>query len=172
MKDIHLKDIKKDQVFFERIYGHQSKLIALEDAYVSGEIKGTEKGQMLKQWSCKAQCVATGEIIDYLTTENCEHYGPKLSISTPRPKDDETPWFKLTKIGVRVKGEDGKFNDANEHIMDGAVIGEPEIANILVVVDDEGLLFRSSRITWLDYKYDEGGIISTMNSKYKLERIK
>ena len=170
MKDIHLKDIKKDQVFFERIYDTQSKFIALEDAYISGYMK--HDGKELKQWRCKAKSVSTGEIIDYLTTENCEHYGPKLSVSTPRQKDDETPWFKLTKIGVRVKGEDGKFNDVNEHIMDGAVIGEPEIANILVVVDDEGLLFRSSRITWLDYKYNEGGIISTMNSKYKLERIK
>lgn len=157
MNSIHLKNIKKDQVFFERgDYGAgMLKMIALEDARESGFME--HEGRKLKQWSCKAKNLKTEEVIDYLTTENCEHYGPKLFINSGNAIE---PGYKLTKI----------LASSEELVLLGALVMNPEVGHSLIMTDEDELLFRSSKIAKIE-EVSGARIVETRNSKYKLEKI-
>ena len=180
MKSIHLKDIKKDQVFYEGYYDTEIKLIALEDSYVSGYMEN--EGKKLKQWSCKARNINTEEVIDYLTTENCEHYGAKLFVDETEGKlalimenYKAEKFHKLTKLSTINENPNG-IDDTYwvlGVLISPPTIGKPllmaRIANSLNPNGKEGI-FNTSEIT----SFDSGAgfvTLKTKNSIYKLEEI-
>jgi len=165
MKDIHLKDIKKDQVFFERGYGETMEFIALEDARLVGLMD-----EKYKQWGMKGKYVNSEEIVDFLVTENHEHYGPKLFVKSNIPVDKSIPQYSVTKISIRNKED--KFDETNKYVLTGTLYKVPEVADILFVIDNEGMIFRSSRITWVDFWGKDDYCVSTKNSRYKIEKVK
>ena len=70
MKSIHIKNIKKGQIFNE----HDQEFVALEDAYISGAL-----GKHA-QYSVNGKNTKTGDVVPFMATETLEHYGPKLTI--------------------------------------------------------------------------------------------
>jgi len=70
MRNIHIKNIKKGQIFKES----DQEFVALEDAYISGAL-GKHS-----QYSVNGKHTVTGDVVDFMVTETLEHYGPKLTI--------------------------------------------------------------------------------------------
>ena len=160
MKDIHLKDIKKDQIFYERDYGMMLKGVALEDAYISGKLDG-----IYTQWKCRVELFETGEEFELLTTENHEHYGPKLYVGTP---DSAKAEWKVTKLFS--KNAVSENNLRSETVFVGELMVEPEVGGILFVMETNGMMLRTSKIIEIE-KMGDFRIIQTRNSKYKLEKL-
>lgn len=172
MKRIHIKDIKKDQIFYEIEYGAEIKVIALEDAYESGKMDGK-----YTQWKCAAKQIGvaaeTEEFIDYLVTERHEHYGPKLYVEEPIILDKYKGLIlhKLTKLSTINENPNG-VNDnywVAGVIVQGPAVGKSfvmsRIANSLHPEGREGI-FRTSEVIEIN-----GDEFKTRNSVYKLELI-
>lgn len=66
---IHIKEIKKDDLFYEFAQGEFHKFRALEDAIFDPKNK---------QWSFTGYWIEKNEDIRFLVTERYEGYGPKL----------------------------------------------------------------------------------------------
>lgn len=166
MKDIHLKDIKKDQVFFERCFNTLLEVTALEDTYESGQ---TEiNGRTFRQWKCKAK-TEQGETIDYLTTENHEHYGSKLFVEIPNSARQE---WKVSKL--RSKHRTGDERAPPEDVFVGELGFEPKVGEELLLVETGGMILRTSKILKIEEKEEDGNkirIIHTRNSEYRLEKF-
>ena len=78
---IHLKDIKKDQIFYEEINGLMIKMFSLEDGYESARL--ILDSRFCKQWKCKAVKLdhmfrIGSDQVEYVRTENLEDYAAKL----------------------------------------------------------------------------------------------
>lgn len=71
-----LKDIKKDQIFWECEAGRNMRMVAQEDARTIKTIFGTDPKE-IEQYICKVK-LDTGTICELLATEGYEHYGPRL----------------------------------------------------------------------------------------------
>ena len=69
MHPIHIKEIKKDDIFYEYSAGSNHKIRALEDAQFNPENK---------QWSFTGHWIKKEEDILFMATQGFEHYGPKL----------------------------------------------------------------------------------------------
>lgn len=156
MKKIHLKDIKKDQIFYECDYGAMLKAVALEDAYESGKMDG-----IYTQWKCQARLLDTGEEFGLLVTENHEHYGPKLYVESEVVPNDY-PVFEVSKI----------TGDKTELCIVGNLMHEPTVDSILGVIDEQGIFFRSSKIQSIEIIDSNIRLIKTKNSTYKLKNLK
>lgn len=168
MKDIHLKDIKKNQIFYERDCGLMAKFVTLEDSYESGNTK--HEGKVLRQWKCKARpydAVAgiDDAVIDFMTTENCEHYGPKLYV--PSQNEAKVEW-RVSKLVAEDSLSYNYFEVA--FVIVGELMVEPEVNGVLFLVEPEGVTFWTSKIKKID-NVGEFRIIHTQNSKYKLEKL-
>lgn len=64
---MQVKDLKKDQIFYEKVNGQFYQFRALEDAHQKNE------GPM---WYCNARGV-DGEV-QFAQNDECPHYGPRL----------------------------------------------------------------------------------------------
>lgn len=186
MKQIHLKELKKNQKFYERFYDEDFQFIALEDAYLSGELE--TDGKKFPQWKCLCKCISDNKEIEFLVTGNHEHYGPKLHICEEfgtfadlikKYEGYNLELFKVTKL--ESLNEVSKRNEIhNDYWVVGTKIKEAEISKrfgIVRIVNSKNPNEETSGIFWtspvvgvecfLDYQ-----IIETKNSKYKVEKLK
>lgn len=178
MKQIHLKDIKKDQVFYEIGYGRKIKVVALDDAYESK----TKMDGKYTQWKCAAKIYGIdgdeeGDIIDYLVTENHEHFGPKLYVEEPIALDKykDLTLYKLTKISTLNVNPNGIVDD---YWVAGVVVQGPTVGKSVVIsriansVHPEGRegIFRTSEVIAVS-PCDYYVTFKTNNSVYKLELL-
>ena len=69
MRFIHIKEIKKDEIFYESCNGKYHEFRALNDT-VYDEIK--------KKWTVNGYWIKENKEIRFLVTEGYEGYGPKL----------------------------------------------------------------------------------------------
>jgi len=69
MRFIHIKEIKKDDLFYEFSHGEYYKFRALDDVVYN------EKN---KQWTVNGYWIQENKEIHFLVTEGYEGYGPKL----------------------------------------------------------------------------------------------
>lgn len=88
MNKLHIKDLRKNDIFVEVDYGYQMRYIALEDAHYS---------QYLKTWFCKAQHIKkdgssvyhedmTPEMVTFEVTDDCpSHYMSKIYLEEHNP---------------------------------------------------------------------------------------
>lgn len=67
MSEIDIIEIKKGDYFCEMCYSAAIRFQAIEDGHKEGD-----------QYKVKGRTLGSDKVIDFLQTEGCFHYGPKL----------------------------------------------------------------------------------------------
>lgn len=71
-REVVQSEIKPGQLIYECGYGHNLEALVVTQPEITGDVDGRSR------WSWQARNTQTGELINYVSTEGLEIYGPRI----------------------------------------------------------------------------------------------